>query len=143
MKKTIESEITINAAPETVWEILVNQNDYPDWNPFIKKLEGDLKVGGRLKATIQPVDSSKMTFKPIVLEFEENKILKWKGKLIIGGLFDGTHIFELIDNNDGTTSFKQSEIFDGILVGLFNLDNTKKGFELMNKELKKRSEESV
>ncbi|MGV0751437.1 SRPBCC family protein [Empedobacter brevis] len=140
MTKEIKTEITINVNPEKVWEILINQKEYTNWNPFIKKLEGKLKVGERLKVIIQPENSSKMTFKPIVLAYESYKTLKWKGKFLIGGLFDGTHIFELIDNKNGTTNFKQSEVFDGILVRFFNLDNTKKGFEKMNNELKKRCE---
>lgn len=140
MTKEIRTEININAKPEKIWDILTNQNEYPNWNPFIKRFEGKLKVGERLKVIIQPANSSKMTFKPTVLVYEETKKLKWKGKFIIGGLFDGTHIFELIANNNGTTTFKQSEIFEGILVALFNLENTKKGFERMNIELKKQSE---
>ncbi len=140
MTKEIKTEIQISASPEKVWAILTNQSEYPNWNPFIKKLDGKLRVGERLEVIIQPENSSKMTFKPTVLELRENKTLKWKGKLIIGGLFDGTHIFELIDNNNGTTTFKQSEIFQGILVRFLNLDNTRKGFEKMNYELKKRSE---
>ncbi|MFV0319670.1 MAG: SRPBCC family protein, partial [Microbacterium sp.] len=138
--KEIKTEITINANPEKIWKILTNQNEYPNWNPFIKKFEGKLKIGERLEVVIQPENSSKMTFKPTVLECEENKKLKWKGKFIIGGLFDGTHTFELIDNKNGTTTFKQSEKFECVLVRFFNLDNTKKGFENMNSELKKRIE---
>ncbi|MHA6728407.1 SRPBCC family protein [Chryseobacterium sp. A301] len=140
MTKEIRTEIIINANPEKIWEILTNKNEYPNWNPFIKKFEGKLKVGEGLKVIIQPENSSKMTFKPTVLEYEENRKLKWKGKFIIGGLFDGTHIFELIDNKNGTTTFKQSEIFEGVLVQFFNLDNTIKGFEKLNIELKKQSE---
>lgn len=140
MTKEIKTEITINASPKKVWGILTDQNEYPNWNPFIKKLDGNLKIGERLKIVIQPENSTKMTFKPIVLELKENKILKWKGKFIIGGLFDGTHIFELIHNKNGTTTFKQSEIFKGILVRFFNLDNTRIGFGKMNDELKKQSE---
>lgn len=140
MTKKIETEITIKASPKKVWEILTHQNDYPNWNPFIKKLDGKLKVGERLKVIIQPENSSKMTFKPIVLDYKENKLLKWKGKLIVGGLFDGTHTFELMDNKNGTTTFKQSEIFEGVLVQFFNLNPTKAGFKRMNSELKKRCE---
>lgn len=140
MTKEIKTEITINVKAEKVWEVLTNKNEYPQWNSFIKKLEGTLKVGEQLKVTIQPENSSKMIFKPIVLTFKENEMLKWKGKLIMGGIFDGTHIFELIDNKNGTTTFKQSEIFEGILVRFFNLNNTKKGFENMNSELKNQCE---
>lgn len=65
------------------------------------------------------------------------------GHLIIPGLFDGEHIFELIDNGDGTTTFVQRELFGGILIPFFKkmLDvNTKQGFELMNKALKEQVE---
>ncbi|WP_378187443.1 hypothetical protein ACE939_03780 [Aquimarina sp. W85] len=80
-----------------------------------------------------------MTFKPVILTLNENCELKWLGQLCFGGLFDGEHIFKLIDNGNGTTNFEHSEHFSGILVKLFSksLDkNTKNGFEQMNKDLK-------
>ena len=60
---------------------------------------------------------------------------------IFKGLFDGKHSFELIPNPDGSTTFKQSELFRGILVRLFHLDKTKNGFEQMNVALKKQCEQ--
>lgn len=140
MTKEIKTEILINSSPKKVWDTLTNTSAYSDWNPFIKKIKGYLKVGERLEIIIQPVNSSKMTFRPVVLDFEENKMLRWKGKFIVNGFFDGTHKFELIDNKNGTTTFRQSEIFEGLLVRLFNLENTRDGFVEMNKELKKQCE---
>jgi hypothetical protein len=87
-----------------------------------------------------------MTFKPTVLKFDINKEFRWLGHLIMPGLFDGEHIFELIDNEDGTTTFIQREQFRGVLITLFKnmLDvNTKQGYELMNKALKERVEQQV
>ncbi len=54
-----------------------------------------------------------------VLSFEPNKELRWLGHLLVTGLFDGEHRFELIDNGNGTTTFRHSETFNGILVPLF------------------------
>jgi hypothetical protein len=141
MTKEIKTEILIQAPVSKVWKVLTHIQEYPNWNSFIKKLEGILKVGENLRAEIQPVDSSTMIFKPKVLQFEENRTLQWKGKFLINGLFDGTHSFELVENQDGSTIFKQSELFNGVLVGLFNLENTIKGFEAMNRELKRKCEE--
>lgn len=141
MTKEIKTEIEIQAPVSQVWTVLTQIDEYPKWNSFIKKLEGNLKVGENIRVEIQPVDSSTMTFKPKVLQFEENRILQWKGKFLINGLFDGTHSFELVDNGNGSTTFKQSELFTGVLVGLFNLENTIKGFEAMNRELKRKCEE--
>jgi len=78
-----------------------------------------------------------------VLVFEPDKEFRWRGHLLFPGLLDGEHIFEITDNGNGTTTFKQSEKFNGILVPLFKkmLDyNTTKGFNLMNTRMKERVE---
>jgi len=140
MAKEVKTEILINATPEKVWETLTNFDNYPTWNPFIKSIKGEVKVGNKIMVSIQPPNSKAMTFKPRVLAIEANKELCWLGHLLFTGLFDGEHKFELIDNGNGTTTFKQSEKFKGIFVGLLNLQNTKKGFEAMNEKLKELAE---
>jgi len=137
-KKTIQTEIIINATPSEVWEVLTDFSAYPEWNPFISSIEGQPKVGEKIKANI-----SGMKFKPTVLVADAGKEFRWIGRLLFKGLFDGEHIFQLIDNGDGTTTFKQSENFNGILVGMFSkkLDaETKPGFEAMNVALKQQAE---
>jgi hypothetical protein len=141
MAKEIKTEILINATPEKVWSILINFDNYHHWNPFIKSVNGEIKVSQKIKVTIKPTNSKSMTFKPKVLVFETNKELRWIGNFLFKGLFDGEHKFELIDNGDGTTTFKQSENFKGILLILFNLENTKKGFVEMNSKLKEIAEQ--
>lgn len=144
MAKEIKTEILINATPEKVWSILIDFDNYPNWNPFIKSIKGEVKVGNKITAIIEPPESKGMTFKPKILSFDTNKELKWLGHLLFAGLFDGEHKFELVDNRNGTTTFRQSEKFKGILVPLFKkqLDiNTKKGFEEMNSKLKELAEQ--
>jgi len=141
--KEIKTEILINAAPEKIWAIFSDFNNYPTWNPFIKLLSGEVSVGNKINVTIQPYDSKPMSFEPKVLDFEANKKMRWKGRFLFGGLFDGKHQFELIDNGNGTTTFKQSEIFKGILMPFFSkrkMENTRKGYEAMNRKLKELAE---
>lgn len=144
MAKEIKTEILIHSTPEKIWSILTNFNNYPNWNPFIKSIKGEVKVGNKITVRIEPPESKGMTFKPKVLTFEPNKELSWLGHLMFAGLFDGEHKFEIIDNGNGITSFRQSEKFKGILVSLLKkqLDNnTKRGFEEMNKKLKELAEQ--
>lgn len=118
-------------------------NQYPNWNPFIKSIEGEVVVGKKIKARMEPPGANGITFRPKVLVFEPNKEFRWLGHLFFAGLFDGEHIFELIDNGNGTTTFVQSEKFKGILVPLFQKmlgNNTVKGFQLMNQRLKELAE---
>ncbi|GAA3522921.1 SRPBCC domain-containing protein [Aquimarina addita] len=138
MTKEIKTSIVINSSKERIWEILTDFEYYSEWNSFIKSVIGNVEVGNQITIKLKG-----MTFKPTVIAFHQNSELKWLGHLWFKGLFDGEHTFKLIDNGDGTTNFEQSEIFNGILVKLFarSLDkNTRKGFEMMNMELKLRAE---
>jgi len=144
MAKEIKTENLINATPAKVWLILTTFDNYPNWNPFIKSIKGDVKVGNKIIARLEPPKAKGMTFKPKVLVFDANKEFRWIGHLLFPGLFDGEHKFELIDNGNGTTTFRQSEKFKGILVPLFKkmLDNnTINGFNEMNKKLKELAEQ--
>lgn len=141
--KEIRTEILINKDPDKIWNILMDFEKYPDWNPFIKSIKGKPQKGEKLSVRLEQPDAMGMTLKPKVLSAKDKKEFRWLGHLLIPGLFDGEHIFELIDNNNGTTTFVQREIFRGILVQLFKkmLDNnTLRGFDLMNQQLKVESE---
>ena len=138
MTKQVKTSINIQASRETIWNILTDFEKFAEWNPFVKSLTGDVKVGNRIEVNLQG-----MTFKPKVLAFEEKSEFKWIGHLWVKGLFDGEHWFYLTENEDGTTHFEHSETFNGILVPLFSkkLDTEiKAGFEEMNARLKERAE---
>jgi len=140
--KEIITEISINTSPEKVWKILTDFENQSSWNPFITSISGEKKVGGKLSIIVQPGDGGEMKFKPTVLVLSENKELRWKGKLLISGLFAGEHYFILNSTDHNTTQLIHGEKFSGILVGLFGsmLNKTKQGFELMNSALKKECE---
>ncbi len=145
MAKEIRTQLVINSSVEKVWQVLTDFNKYPDWNPFIKSVEGEMIVDSKFKVKIHPPNGKKMKFTPTLLVYNVNKEFKWVGHLGIKGIFDGEHRFQLIDNLDGTTTFIQSEIFSGVLVPFLKkmLDtDTRDGFEEMNRQLKDRVEYS-
>uniref|UniRef100_UPI00321727A8 SRPBCC domain-containing protein n=1 Tax=uncultured Draconibacterium sp. TaxID=1573823 RepID=UPI00321727A8 len=141
MKKEITTTIQINASSEIIWKILTDFEKYPEWNSFVKSVTGEVKAGNKIKVKIEPPEEKGMSFKPKIMTCEANKELSWIGHFLLPGIFDGEHKFELTDNGNGTTTFKQSEKFKGILVGILNIENTKKGFEAMNKKLKELAEQ--
>ena len=139
MDKEINTEIVIKAKTEEVWAVLTDFDNYQKWNPFIKLIKGQMVVGNRITVRLEPPGSSGMNIRPKVLAFVVNKEFRWIGHLLLPGLFDGDHRFELVDNKNGTTTFRQSEKFKGILIPLFKkmLDiNTTNGFKQMNEKLK-------
>jgi hypothetical protein len=142
MHTEISREIEIDAPPAAVWAVLSDTDAYADWNPFVRRLDGDLREGARLEARIAPPGGRAMTFRPTVLAAEPGRELRWLGRLLVPGLFDGEHRFLLEPLADGRTRFVQSERFDGILVRLLrkSLAKTAAGFEQMNAALKRRVE---
>ncbi len=143
MKKQLETEIEINASADRVWKILTDFHAHPSWNPFIKELRGKPAVGEKLRVFITPPGGKGMIFKPTVTKADENRELRWLGKLFISGLFDGEHYFRIETIDENRVKFIQGENFSGLLVGLFakSLDEgTVNGFRQMNEALKKRAE---
>jgi hypothetical protein len=141
--KEVKTQILILAPPDKIWGILMDIGKYPEWNTFMKILAGKYEKREKIKVKIFPPDTNPMTFKPTILAMDLNRGMCWRGHLLIPGIFDGRHYFELVDNGNGTTTFIHREVFKGFLVGLFKkkLDNnTKRGFEEMNQQLKKRAE---
>jgi hypothetical protein len=140
--KNIQTEILILADIAKVWDVLMNFDNYPKWNPFITSISGERKLGSRLTVSINPPGGKGMTFKPTILTLQANKEFRWKGKLGITGIFDGEHYFILEVLENDKTKFIHGEKFSGLLVPFVGkmLDKTQKGFQLMNESIKKECE---
>jgi hypothetical protein len=141
--RELNTEIEINASAERVWRLLTDFEAYPQWNPFIRSIEGKPESNSKLKIFIQPSGTSGMKFSPTVLKAEPPKELRWLGRLLIRGLFDGEHILIIEPLAENRIKFVQREKFSGLLVPLFwrSLEtDTRRGFNEMNIALKERAE---
>jgi len=140
--KELRTHIEIEATPERVWEILTDFSAYPEWNPFIQAIEGEAVPGAKLEARIEPPGGRAMTFKPTVVEVTSKQELRWLGRLLAPGVFDGEHSLRIEPIDDSHVRFVQAERFTGVLVPLFGktLEKTQRGFTAMNEALKRRAE---
>jgi hypothetical protein len=141
--KELRSQVEIEAPAERVWQVLTHFDAYPDWNPFIRRVNGRPEVDEQLVVRMRPSGTKGMTFRPTVLKAEPNRQLRWLGHLLVPGLFDGEHIFEIEELDEDRVLFTQREIFRGLLVPLLarSLDReTQRGFEEMNRALRERAE---
>lgn len=142
----LHTEIDIEASAERIWTILVDFASYPQWNPFIRSAVGEPRQGARLRIAVQPSGGKVMRFSPEVLAADPGRELRWVGRFLFPGVFDGEHCFCIEPLSEGKVRFRQSERFSGFLVGLFrtSLDrDTRRGFEEMNHALKLRAEEAT
>jgi hypothetical protein len=141
--KELTTTIDIDAPASRVWAILARFEDYPRWNPFIRKAEGSLVEGGRLKVLMQPAGTKAMAFHPRLLKVDVGREIRWIGHLLVPGLFSGEHRFRLEELSETRTRLHHSETFRGILVPLFGRTlerDTLRGFNEMNEALKEEAE---
>ncbi len=143
--RTLKTQIEINASSDKVWQTLTDFDAYGDWNPFVTSISGTLTPRAKLAVTLCQPESKPMSIAPTVTTVKDGQGFSWKGRLLIPGIFDGEHHFELTPLAEGKTRLTHYETFSGLLVPLFKkmLDTkTRRGFEAMNAALKERVEGS-
>jgi hypothetical protein len=146
MAHEVRTEIAIQASAPRVWQVLTDFAAYPQWNPFVTSIEGRPEKGQKLVVRIQPEGGRGMTFKPTVLAAEANRQLRWRGQVLLPGLFDGEHYFLVEPMPAGGTRFVHGERFSGLLVALAKSSleqGARGGFIAMNRALKARAEGSA
>ena len=140
--KYLEKSIIIDASAEEVWKVLIDLKSWEEWNPFIVKSEGLPNAGTHIKNTMIN-DGKEYIFKPKVLKVDEHKEFVWKGKLFVGGLFDGRHGFRIEEIGPNQVRFINYENFSGILSKMILKKikaATEANFNKMNEALKLRVE---
>lgn len=106
------TQIELPASTKKVWGVLTNYEEYPNWNPLVRQVTGDIQEGGRIRTEIIPL---KKTFSAKLLSYKPNKELVWQGKLISRFLLSGKHYYRLTEKNKNSTFLEHGEYFTGLL----------------------------
>ncbi len=144
--REVRTEIEISAPALSVWRVLTNFTLYPEWNPFIRSISGELINGGELSVTITPLFAIPLNFRPKVDNIRENHGMRWLGQTLKPGLLDGRHYFEISELSPNKVRFVQYEEFSGSMLMLawpMISPLSRRGFNSMNKALKERVEHDM
>ncbi|MGB7859671.1 MAG: SRPBCC domain-containing protein [Acidimicrobiia bacterium] len=130
---------TIEADPQTIWNLLTEASAYPDWNPAVLGIEGTIAPGERIKLT--SVVNPGRQFKLTVSEFDPPTHMVWSDGMPFG-LFKGVRTYEVAANDDGTSSFSMEEVFSGLMEPLIakSLPDMTESFEQFGDGLKAAAE---
>jgi hypothetical protein len=139
--KIFEAATTINAAPEVIWSILADPGGYPDWDPAMDHIEGNMALGETVKFFTK---LSAQAFPVKVTTFEPGRKMVLTGGMPFG-LFtsERTHLLTQVKN--GQTTFHTKEIFSGFLLPVFgrNLPDLTENFKGFVGALKRQAEKSA
>jgi hypothetical protein len=139
---TIATVVEIDAPPSRVWSVLVDLPAYREWNPFIVEATGTVAVGKRLSLRMALPGRAPMAIEPRLLVVEPEQELRWKGRLVMPGLFDGEHAFVLTPLDNGRTRVDHWERFAGLLLPIARgmvYEATVQSFHALNAALAKRA----
>lgn len=142
--KEILTELEIAASAERVWAVLTDFARWGEWNPFIPSMEGEARVGARVKFLAKPPGGMSATFRARIVTAEPGRELLWHGSLPVPGLFEGDHRFVLEALGPERVRLVHGEQLRGLLLPLMwgsIGEKTRRGFEAMNAALKARAEQ--
>ena len=105
---------TINAPADTIWRIITDGPNYPEWDPGVIKIEGTIAAGEKIKAWSKL--SPDRAFPVTVSEFTPNQKMVWSSGMPLG-LFKGVRTFALTPQGDEIV-FTVHEVFSGLLLPL-------------------------
>jgi len=114
MKRTLRTEITIDAPPERVWVMLAGFDNYGAWNPCIRSVTGKADPDQLLEITVRLSWLPPVRFRARIDRFKQEETLGWH-VVFLPGLFEAQHWFELYPVDSAKTRFVHSETFSGIL----------------------------
>lgn len=117
--RELKTEIQISSTPDKVWNILMDLPNWPKWNPVVKKIKGDLKVGATLTITMSDDKGNEgKTYKSVVTDIDKERRFSFVGTMMAKFIFSVERIIELEASNGGTHFF-QREIYSGFMAPLF------------------------
>ena len=125
--KSYSASIDIDASPEKVWGILVDESGYPEWDPGMVRVEGQLAMGEKVKFFTK--FNPDRAFAVKITGFEPGKRMVLTGGMPLG-LFKSERTHTLTANANGGTTFHTEEIFSGLLLPVLG-----KGLPDLNREL--------
>lgn len=149
----VDASVTIDAPAQTVWSVMLDLDAYPQWNPFVERIDGPgrapavgdhlilhvrwqsgrkTKARERVTAVEPPAAANRVTRATLVYEFRG-----WGYYL---GLAKGrrTQTVEQFDGEQST--YRTTEHFGGLLRKTLPVRSTQDGFERHAAALRSRAE---
>lgn len=137
-KKSVHTEIIINSSKENVWGVLTDMEKYPEWNPVMQLVEGDVAEGNKVKYLFTQDENRSYEVGTTVHKYIPNELLNQKGGIPLVLSFNHKYILE---ENDNFTKVIIHEDYSGISVNFWNPTEVENAYTKLNKALKKRVEQ--
>jgi hypothetical protein len=106
---TVHHAIDVAATPDDCWRIFSDLSTWTRWFPMLQKVDGELRVGGKLTLTFA-AGPARVPVEVMIEEYRRGELVRW-----VGGRLGvrGDHSYSFSVNNPGTTRVTSRECFSG------------------------------
>jgi len=138
---TVATTIDIDATPAEIWRVLTDLPAHDEWNPFMSRVRGELREGGRF-AFDAKVGERTLTIVAKLKRVDEERELSWGGppSWLVGKILRAHHWIRLTPI-DGGTRVDHGEEFRGLIPRLLArriVREVQPTYERMNRALADR-----
>ena len=140
---THRTDFQIDASDEQVWAVLVDFENYADWNPALPSISGDLREGCMVSLTLALPGRPNLNVKAQLLEVTPNRRLTWRGHLGADRLFTGYREFAIQPLAENKVRFRHVEDLQGLIAPVFGAlmgRSVQRHHDTFNESLKSRAE---
>ncbi len=116
MTRQIKTETAIDAPASLVWQVLIDGSRYPDWNPFILEVRGELREAASIAYRFEFLERVRFWATARILKVEPDTELRWTAHFVSPVVFKGEHYFSIEPTTGSRTVFHHGEVFSGLLV---------------------------
>ena len=111
--KTLATEISIDATPQTVWSVMDDLSRYPEWNGLVPDLRGRTTAGETLLGTLVQEGTGDIPLSPTLTRVVGAREFRWLSVIPGDEGFHADHYFILTPTAEGGTHFRHNESFWG------------------------------
>jgi hypothetical protein len=138
--KSAETTTVVDAPRETVWRVVVDFDEYPAWNPYLRSVAGQPEEGGTLDVHLDPPGGDGQDVSASVTVYRPPRKLQWRSRLLVPGLRDLEYEVIVEPLGQGRAQVVQRARYEGVLSVLSDAEETRAGLQQMSRALKARAE---
>lgn len=143
-RRSVHTEVIIDAPPERVWRELTDFAEMPSWSRSLQGIRGELRPGGRVVVTFLTGAGRVRAVGHELVVFEEGRALGWTGPS--GPGLRGHHVFRLTPLDGGRTLLTQDDEANGFMslfLGVHTTNGMVGTYRAFNDALRGRVEGAV
>lgn len=135
-RKSVRSEIVIDAPVEKVWAVIADTASYSEWNPTMQLQSGTVAEGNKVAYQFTDANGAQSKITATVKEKMPNQVLYQSGGLPTIITYD--NYWRLEPMGDGKTKVSITENYSGVYVWFWNPNSVEKAYEKQNEALAQR-----